>query len=341
MGARLRFRAVMMTSIAFILGLVPLVFAEGAADAVAAARSARRCSAACSAASLDRHLHDPDALRGVPVDAGAGEADVRRQGAGRARIAQERKARPRPDRQPPPARQCMARRQGGRTAAARRLRAGKDSRPPSHPCPASQMMAAAHQGRPRAWRSSASANPSAASRTRACSRAAAATPTTSPCRARRRAMCCAARTPHARITAHRHRGGEGHAGRARRLDRRRTWRRPGSATCPASSPVKNGDGTPCVRHAAPRAGRGRGAPCRRPGRLRRGRDRRARPATPPRRSRSTTTSCPPRPTSPPRPTPGQPQVWASAPNNTCFDWDDRRRGQDRCADQAAPRMSRG
>jgi multidrug efflux pump subunit AcrB len=31
MGARLRFRAVMMTSIAFILGLVPLVWAEGAA----------------------------------------------------------------------------------------------------------------------------------------------------------------------------------------------------------------------------------------------------------------------------------------------------------------------
>jgi multidrug efflux pump subunit AcrB len=31
MGARLRFRAVMMTSIAFILGLVPLVIAEGAA----------------------------------------------------------------------------------------------------------------------------------------------------------------------------------------------------------------------------------------------------------------------------------------------------------------------
>nr|WP_245216760.1 multidrug efflux RND transporter permease subunit [Neoroseomonas nitratireducens] len=31
MGARLRFRAVMMTSIAFVLGLVPLVFAEGAA----------------------------------------------------------------------------------------------------------------------------------------------------------------------------------------------------------------------------------------------------------------------------------------------------------------------
>jgi multidrug efflux pump subunit AcrB len=31
MGARLRFRAVMMTSIAFVLGLVPLVFATGAA----------------------------------------------------------------------------------------------------------------------------------------------------------------------------------------------------------------------------------------------------------------------------------------------------------------------
>ena len=32
MGARMRFRAVMMTSIAFILGLVPLVFAHGAAQ---------------------------------------------------------------------------------------------------------------------------------------------------------------------------------------------------------------------------------------------------------------------------------------------------------------------
>jgi multidrug efflux pump subunit AcrB len=31
MGARMRFRAVMMTSVAFILGLVPLVFAQGAA----------------------------------------------------------------------------------------------------------------------------------------------------------------------------------------------------------------------------------------------------------------------------------------------------------------------
>ena len=31
LGARTRFRAVMMTSIAFILGLVPLVWAQGAA----------------------------------------------------------------------------------------------------------------------------------------------------------------------------------------------------------------------------------------------------------------------------------------------------------------------
>ena len=33
MGARLRFRAVIMTSVAFILGLVPLVIASGAASA--------------------------------------------------------------------------------------------------------------------------------------------------------------------------------------------------------------------------------------------------------------------------------------------------------------------
>ena len=32
LGARMRFRAVMMTSIAFVLGLVPLVIAEGAAQ---------------------------------------------------------------------------------------------------------------------------------------------------------------------------------------------------------------------------------------------------------------------------------------------------------------------
>jgi multidrug efflux pump subunit AcrB len=32
LGARMRFRAVMMTSIAFVLGLIPLVFAHGAAQ---------------------------------------------------------------------------------------------------------------------------------------------------------------------------------------------------------------------------------------------------------------------------------------------------------------------
>ena len=31
LGARMRFRAVVMTSIAFVLGLVPLIFAQGAA----------------------------------------------------------------------------------------------------------------------------------------------------------------------------------------------------------------------------------------------------------------------------------------------------------------------
>ena len=46
-GSRLRFRPVMMTSFAFILGLVPLVTAAGQALRPAM-RSARRCSAACS-----------------------------------------------------------------------------------------------------------------------------------------------------------------------------------------------------------------------------------------------------------------------------------------------------
>ena len=45
LGARMRFRAVMMTSIAFILGLVPLVWAHGAARS-AGAPSAPRCSPA-------------------------------------------------------------------------------------------------------------------------------------------------------------------------------------------------------------------------------------------------------------------------------------------------------
>ena len=46
LGARMRFRAVMMTSVAFILGLVPLVTAHGAAHAQPARRGHRRCSPA-------------------------------------------------------------------------------------------------------------------------------------------------------------------------------------------------------------------------------------------------------------------------------------------------------
>ena len=43
LGAQMRFRAVMMTSVAFILGLVPLVVASGAAQT---SRRAPPCSAA-------------------------------------------------------------------------------------------------------------------------------------------------------------------------------------------------------------------------------------------------------------------------------------------------------
>ena len=45
-GARERFRAVMMTSFAFIAGLVPLVIADAAPACSAGAPSAPRCSAA-------------------------------------------------------------------------------------------------------------------------------------------------------------------------------------------------------------------------------------------------------------------------------------------------------
>jgi multidrug efflux pump subunit AcrB len=60
-GARLRFRAVMMTSFAFILGLVPLVWANGVL------RDDRR--------ELRRDFRDPDALHDVPVHAGMGAGE--------------------------------------------------------------------------------------------------------------------------------------------------------------------------------------------------------------------------------------------------------------------------
>ncbi len=61
-GARTRFRAVMMTSFAFIAGLIPLVTATGAAEL-----SRRAVGTAVAggmlAAAVDRHLRDPGALR--------------------------------------------------------------------------------------------------------------------------------------------------------------------------------------------------------------------------------------------------------------------------------------
>jgi hydrophobic/amphiphilic exporter-1 (mainly G- bacteria), HAE1 family len=69
-GARLRFRPVMMTSFAFILGLVPLVTAEGAA----AITRRRYAGVRRHARRLDRrHLPDPDAVRDLPMAARAGQ----------------------------------------------------------------------------------------------------------------------------------------------------------------------------------------------------------------------------------------------------------------------------
>ena len=67
-GARTRFRAVMMTSFAFIAGLIPLVTADGRGDALAAAPSAPASPAACSPRRC-RHLPDPGALRRLPAPA--------------------------------------------------------------------------------------------------------------------------------------------------------------------------------------------------------------------------------------------------------------------------------
>ena len=61
-GARLRFRAVMMTSFAFILGIVPLVIAEGAA-ALSRHGVGTAVFGGMLAASCTRHLRHPAALR--------------------------------------------------------------------------------------------------------------------------------------------------------------------------------------------------------------------------------------------------------------------------------------
>ena len=61
-GARERFRAVMMTSFAFIAGLVPLVIATGA-GMLSRRGVGTAVFGGMLAAALDRHLPDPDALR--------------------------------------------------------------------------------------------------------------------------------------------------------------------------------------------------------------------------------------------------------------------------------------
>ena len=65
LGARMRFRAVMMTSIAFILGLVPLITAQGSRHAVPPRRRHPRLRRHARR-QLGRHLPDPDALRHLP-----------------------------------------------------------------------------------------------------------------------------------------------------------------------------------------------------------------------------------------------------------------------------------
>ena len=74
-GARLRFRPVMMTSFAFILGLLPLVFATGATHAGASRRrhaGVRRHDLGI----VHRHFRDPGALRDLPGNAREGEGRV-------------------------------------------------------------------------------------------------------------------------------------------------------------------------------------------------------------------------------------------------------------------------
>ena len=77
LGARMRFRAVMMTSIAFILGLLPLVFAHGAAQISRRDVGTSVFSGMLVASSIGV-FHDPDAVcrvpevarKGFPLEAG-------------------------------------------------------------------------------------------------------------------------------------------------------------------------------------------------------------------------------------------------------------------------------
>ena len=62
LGARMRFRAVMMTSFAFILGVYPLVVAQGAAEISRhSCRHAGLCRDDCR--ECNRAVRDPNALR--------------------------------------------------------------------------------------------------------------------------------------------------------------------------------------------------------------------------------------------------------------------------------------
>ena len=78
-AAHLRFRAVMMTSFAFILGLVPLVIATGAGAATQRAVGTA-VFGGMLAACVPRHLRDPGPLRVLPV--GPREDQGHRQGTG-------------------------------------------------------------------------------------------------------------------------------------------------------------------------------------------------------------------------------------------------------------------
>ena len=75
LGSQMRFRAVMMTSIAFILGLVPLVDRDRrAADQPPRGRYRGVRRHACG--KLDRHFPGADAVRDLPAMAGEGEVSL-------------------------------------------------------------------------------------------------------------------------------------------------------------------------------------------------------------------------------------------------------------------------